>query len=180
MRPVVDAGLVAEELVLESRVPSCVVRLGYLYGPESRNLKAYRRAFRLSRPYWAGPPQALQLHLHSHDAARALLAAALQRAPGRVLSARDDVPVSFATFMDEFARLVGNPVPLHIFEFTRPFAHLIIAEEHMQMVELASAAAPAGVPPLGFAPLFADYHAGLREVVDAWARGGGRGASTRA
>ena len=55
MRPIVDGAREAEQMVLDSGTPSCVVRLGYLYGPEWHDLRAYRRAFRLGRPYWAGP-----------------------------------------------------------------------------------------------------------------------------
>jgi AraC-like DNA-binding protein len=50
-------------------VPACVVRVGYLYGPQSADLRAYRTAFRLGRPYWSGPAKALQYHLHQFDAA---------------------------------------------------------------------------------------------------------------
>jgi nucleoside-diphosphate-sugar epimerase len=170
LRPIVAAGLAAEELVLNSGVPACVVRLGYRYGPESRSLRQYRRAFRIGRPYWSGPASIKQRHVHSQDAARALLAAARQLPSGTILNAADDRPVSFATFMDEFARLIGNPLPLHILGIARVPARLVVAEEHMQMVELASAKA-AGTPrPRGFRPLFADYRVGLRQVVDAWSR----------
>src|SRR6202011_3593629 len=40
LRPVVEAALEAERLVIESERPSVVVRLGYLYGPDSRDLRA--------------------------------------------------------------------------------------------------------------------------------------------
>jgi hypothetical protein len=170
LRPLIEAARRAEDMVLSGDVPACVVRLGYLYGPRSRNLRAYRRAFRLGRPYWAGPVGVEQQHLHTADAARALLAAARSRRAGALLAASDDLPVSFARFMDEFANLIGNPVPLHLLRFSRPLARLIVAEEHMQMVELPTGALARGPRPAGFAPRFADYRSGLREVVDAWAR----------
>ena len=50
MRGVADAAEEAEDLVLRSGRRACVVRLGYQYGPESRDLRAYRRAFALGRP----------------------------------------------------------------------------------------------------------------------------------
>ncbi len=166
---VADAAREAEDMVLRGRIPSCVVRLGYRYGPESRDLRLYRRAFRLGRPYWAGPPSVLQRHLHTDDAAAALLAAARQRPAGKTLCAADDAPVSFATFMDHFARLAGNPVPLHIPGLLRPLTRVLIAEEHVQMVDLASADADDRPRPRGFAPAFTDYRMGLRQVFDAWA-----------
>jgi len=76
LRSIAETILECEQLVLSGSVPACVVRLGYLYGPASRDLLAYRAAFRIGRPYWAGPRRALQYHLHQFDAVGALLAAA--------------------------------------------------------------------------------------------------------
>ena len=168
LQPFVDAALEAEDMVLRSAVPASVVRLGYLYGPELRDLRAYRRAFRIGRPYWAGPDTVKQRHLHTHDAVRALLAAASRRSPGRVLAAADNQPVSFAAFMDHFARLSGNPLPLHLPAIMRPLSHAVVAEVHMQMVEAPTAAVPGTPRPAGFAPLYPTYRSGLRQVVDAW------------
>ena len=55
LRSCVDAILECEALALSGPVPACVVRLGYLYGPTSADLLAYRTAFHLGRPYWSGP-----------------------------------------------------------------------------------------------------------------------------
>jgi hypothetical protein len=165
------AALEAEDLVLSGSIPSCVVRLGYRYGPESRDLRSYQLAFRIGRPYWAGSRGVKQRHLHSDDAASALLAAARQRPVGKTLYAADDTPASFATFMDCFARRVGNRVPLHIPGLMRPLTRVLIAEEHVQQVDLASADAPDRPRPRGFTPLHADYRSGLGQVVDAWKGG---------
>ncbi len=75
LRSSVEAILECEALALSGPLPACVVRLGYLYGPQSADLRAYRTAFRLGRPYWSGPRRARQYHLHQFDAASALLAA---------------------------------------------------------------------------------------------------------
>ncbi len=163
----VEGALAAEQVVLQARRPACVVRLGYLYGPGSRSLRAYRRAFRIGRPYWAGPARVRQRFLHTHDAARALLAAA-RGVAGSVTVAADDQPATFAAFMDHFARLVGNPLPLHIPGVLAPVSHLVIAQEHMDMVRLATARIPDRPRPRGFTPRFPAYRGGLREVVHAW------------
>jgi nucleoside-diphosphate-sugar epimerase len=168
LQPIIDATLEAESMVLAGGVAACVLRLGYLYGPESRNLKAYRRAFRIGRPYWAGRDDVQQRFLHTEDAATALLLAATQRPSGRLRSATDQQPVSFASFMDHFAKLVGNPLPLHLPAFMAPVSRIIIAAEHMQMVEVPTAAIPRLPSPRGFRPAFPRYRAGLRQVVDAW------------
>jgi nucleoside-diphosphate-sugar epimerase len=110
----VDAILECEALVLASALPACVVRLGYLYGPDSADLRAYRTAFRLARPYWSGKADALQDHIHQLDAAAALLAAGRARNAGKTFYATDGHPMAFEPFMDAFAHRVGRPRPLHL------------------------------------------------------------------
>jgi nucleoside-diphosphate-sugar epimerase len=167
LRPIVDAAREAEEMVLASARPACVVRVGYLYGPEWRDLRAYRRAFQLGRPYWAGPRHNPQHHLYSNDAARALLTAAQRRAAGRRTYATDGTPASFADFMDHFARLVGRSRPLHVPARARPLIRLVVSELHMEAVELAATGAAAPRLP-GWRPLVQSYREGLAEVVEAW------------
>jgi len=168
LRSIVLAILECESRVLAGPVPACVVRLGYLYGPQSADLRAYRTAFRLGRPYWSGPAKALQYHLHQLDAASALLAAAKLRNKDRILYATDGHPVPFMKLMDAFARRVGRRTPLHLPLFSRPLAKVIVREEHMQQTALAMPprAPTPGVP--GWTPKLADYRKGLDEVVEAW------------
>jgi nucleoside-diphosphate-sugar epimerase len=168
LRSIAETILECERLVLAGPAPACVVRLGYLYGPESRDLRAYRKAFRIGRPYWAGPRDARQYHLHQDDAVSALVAAAKPRNAGRILYATGGKPVPFMQFMDDFARRIGNPLPLHVPRIARPVIRLIVREEHMQQAALAMPSrAPAPRVP-GWKPAFADYRKGLDQVVDAW------------
>jgi hypothetical protein len=167
LEPIVDAAREAEQLILADGRPARVVRLGYLYGPGSRMLKAYRTAFRIGRPYWAGPRRRFHHFLHTEDAARALLQAAKRGGRGRILYATDDRPASFGSFMDHFARLIGNPLPLHLPALSRSVSHLVVAEEHMQMVELGVQGPASPVVP-GFIPRYGDYREGLAQVVQAW------------
>ncbi|MDQ2960451.1 MAG: hypothetical protein M3R48_05305 [Candidatus Dormibacteraeota bacterium] len=168
---IADAAREAERLVLDSGRPACVVRLGYLYGPGMRDLRAYRRAFQLGRPYWAGPRHNLQHHLHTTDAARALLRAAATRPKGTVTYATDANPASFADFMDHFAHLVGRAHPLHLPRVSRVLVHPVVRELHQQMTDVgAPGVALAEVP--GWTPNFADYRAGLAQVIEAWQRPG--------
>jgi nucleoside-diphosphate-sugar epimerase len=170
LRSWLDAIRECEALVLAGPVPVCVVRLGYLYGPESADLHAYRAAFRLGRPYWSGPAKALQYHVHQFDAAAALLAAGRPRNVGKTLYATDDHAVSFTKFMDAFAHRVGRRTPLHLPLFSKPLAKAIVCEEHMQQAALPM---PHRLPTPrvpGWTPKFADYRAGLDQVIEAWAQ----------
>jgi nucleoside-diphosphate-sugar epimerase len=168
LRSCVEAILECEALVLSCPLPACVVRLGYLYGPHSADLRAYRTAFGIGRPYWAGPPKARQYHLHQFDAASALLAAARSRNAGRMLYAIDGHAVSFTTLMDAFAHRVGRRYPLHLPLFSKPLAKVIVREEHMQQVALPMPPrAPRPRVP-GWTPKFPDYRTGLDQVIGAW------------
>src|SRR5215468_7732323 len=157
LRSIAATILECEQLVLAGPVPACVVRIGYLYGPESRDLRAYRTAFRIGRPYWAGPREALQYHLHQYDAVSALLAGAKRRNAGRILYATDGKPLSFMQFMDEFARKCGRRTPLHVPRLVAPLMRLVVRKEHVQQCDLAMPArAPKpGVP--GWKPAHTDY-----------------------
>ncbi|MEA2646156.1 MAG: hypothetical protein QOE92_1239, partial [Chloroflexota bacterium] len=164
---IVEAALAAEQAVLSSGRPACVVRLGYLYGPTSEDLKAYELAFSIGRPYWAGPRRNLQHHLHVADAASALLTTATARPAGEVLYAADAHPASFSSFMDHFARRIGNPVPLHIPRIGGLMAQFVVKREHQQMTALA-VHGPATPQVPGWKPAFADYRAGIADVLAAW------------
>ncbi len=157
-----------EDIVLSGPVPCCVVRLAYLYGPQSQDLLAYRQAFKLGRPYWAGPRKALQDHLHLQDAVSALLAAARPGNAGKVFYASDGTPLPFMSFMDAFARRVGRSCPLHVPRLAAPLIRLVVRKEHMQQVALSMPAqAPKPMVP-GWKPVYADYRAGLDQVIDDW------------
>jgi nucleoside-diphosphate-sugar epimerase len=164
----VDAILECEALVLAGPLPACVVRLGYLYGPDSADLRAYRTAFRLGRPYWSGEADALQYHVHQLDAACALLAAARAGNEGKTYYATDGHAVSFELFMDAFAHRVGRSRPLHLPRSSRLLARAIIRAEHMQQTALAMPPhAPSPRVP-AWRPRFADYRSGLDQVIEAW------------
>ena len=171
LRSLVDIILECEATALSGPVPACVVRLGYLYGPESADLLAYRAAFRLGRPYWAGPPAALQYHLHQFDAASSLLAAARQRNAGKILYATDGHAASFTRLMDAFAHRIGKRNPLHLPLCLKPVAKVIVREEHMQQAALSMPprAPKPSVP--GWKPKFPNYRGGLDQILEAWATG---------
>ncbi|HTT11755.1 MAG TPA: hypothetical protein VMG60_12755 [Burkholderiaceae bacterium] len=168
LRSLAQAILEYERLALAGPLPACIVRLGYLYGPSSRDLRAYRTAFRLGRPYWAGARTAPQFHLYESDAVAALLAAGRPRNTGRTYYATDGHPLSFMHFMDDFARKLGRRVPLHVPRLATPLIRAIVRKEHMQQCDLAMPAqAPTPDVP-GWKPQVTDYRVGQDRIIAAW------------
>lgn len=168
LRSLAQTILELEQRVLSGPIAACVVRLGYLYGPDSQDLRAYRKAFRLRRPYWAGARAAGQFHLHHEDAVSALLAAAAARHAGRTLYAVAGPPVSFMQFMDHFARRVGTRLPLHAPRVAEPLFKLVVRKEHMQQVALAMPARPPSPRVPGWKPAWPDHRVALDRIVEAW------------
>jgi nucleoside-diphosphate-sugar epimerase len=168
LRSAVDAILECEALALSGPVPACVVRLGYLYGPTSADLLAYRTAFHLGRPYWSGPRKARQYHLHQFDAASALLAAMRTPNTGTIFYATDGHAISFMQFMDAFAHRVGRRTPLHLPSCSKLLARVIIREEHMQQTALPMPPATPTPRLPGWRPQFSDYRDGLDQVIRTW------------
>jgi hypothetical protein len=168
LRSIAQTIVECEGLALSGPVPACVVRLGYLYGADSSDLRAYRTAFRLGRPYWAGPRNALQYHLHQADAVSALLTAAKRGNAGRVFYATDVMPVSFMQFMDDFARRTGRRFPLHVPRIAAPLIRPLVLKEHMQQAALAMPARTPSPRVPGWKPAFPDYRVGLDQIIEAW------------
>jgi nucleoside-diphosphate-sugar epimerase len=179
LRSLASAILEREAAVLAGPVPACVVRLGYLYGPHSADLRAYRRAFALGRPYWSGPPSASQYHLHQADAVSAILAAARVRHAGRTFHATDGHPVPFRKFMDTFAHRVGRPSAWHLPPWLGPLVGWIVREEHRQQAALGMPPGPPGPVVPGWQPKYRDYRLGLDQVIEAWGREDGAGSRTQ-
>ncbi len=160
-----------EDIVRSGPLPCCVLRLGYLYGPASKDLLGYRKAFGLGRPYWAGPRDSLQDHLHQQDAASALLAAAQPKNAGKLYYATDGTPLAFRELMDGFAHRVGCSHPLHAPRISAPLMRLVVRKEHMQQVALSMPSqAPRPMVP-GWRPVFADHRQGLDQLIETWAAG---------
>jgi nucleoside-diphosphate-sugar epimerase len=130
-------------------------------GRRAGTLLAYRQTFRIGRPYWAGPRNALHHHLHLHDAVGALAKAAQAGHAGQVFYATDGTPLAFSPFMDDFARRVGNPLPSHVPRIATGLIKLVLRKEHMQPVALAMPAQKPLPRVPGWKPRYADHHDGL-------------------
>jgi hypothetical protein len=129
---------------------------------------AYRKAFRLGRPYWSGLSAARQYQVHQFDAASALIAVARPKHAGNIYYATDGCAVSFERFMDAFARRVGREKPLHLPLISNLLARVIIRQEHMQQTALRMPPRSPFPQVPAWKPIFKDYRQGLDHVIQAW------------
>jgi len=130
------AAIAAENRVLNSKIPTCLLRLGYLYGPQSQDLKPYIKPFQLRRPYFVSPTNNLGNWLHFKEAAQALVQVAEQKPVGATFNMVDGVPVSFSDFVDHFALSLGRSRPEHIPIWLTPVALLVVTPQQVELLKL--------------------------------------------
>ncbi|MEG4320653.1 MULTISPECIES: NAD-dependent epimerase/dehydratase family protein [unclassified Microcoleus] len=162
--------IATENQVTNSQIPSCVLRLGYLYGPESEDLKLYIKSFKLGRPYFAGPESNLGNWLHFEDAAAALVQVAEQQPRGAIFNVVDGVPVSFADFIDRFAFTLGRKRPGHIPMWLTPLAlALVVTPQQVDLLKLITTVnSDSFRKQFGWSPRYVSYREGLQQTVDTW------------
>ncbi len=164
--PVFAAAARAEQQVRDSGLPATILRLGYLYGADFKDLDLYVKAFRWHRLYWSGPKRALANFLNVYDAARALALAAAQPPSGETFNVVDGSPTSFAAFMDTFANEYGFAHPMHIPTWSAPLARAFITPQHMQQTALVTTVnANAFRQRFNWSPRYPDYRAGLADTI---------------
>lgn len=107
--PVFRAALEAEQMVWDSGLPACILRAGYVYGPQCAALVDLRDA--LGRSVNTGKADAWSNWIYVDDLAKALLQAAIQQEAGVLFNIVDDTPATPAEFANYFAESRGLPQP---------------------------------------------------------------------
>lgn len=167
--PIFQAAIEAEDKITNSNIPNCLLRMGFLYGPQSEDLKKYETSFKLHRPYYAGPEDHLANFLHYEDAAKALVLVAEQQPVGKVFNVVDGMPAPFADFIDTFALRLGKSKPGHIPLFTAPVAQIIIKPQQMELLDLSTTVKNDLIcQQLGWQPSYASYQEGLEQTIATW------------
>ncbi|HEX2915969.1 MAG TPA: NAD-dependent epimerase/dehydratase family protein [Chloroflexia bacterium] len=167
--PIFRAALRAETMLSISEVEACLLRLGYLYGPQSHDLKLYIKSFQAFRPYYPGPPGQLQPWLHYEDAASALALAVSRQPAGEIFNVADDTPTSFGTFMDYFAEQAGFTRPWHIPRWSTPLTALIFTRQQFELLDQTVTVNTGKIKnKLGWKLAYPSYLDGVREIMSAW------------
>ena len=170
--PIFAAAIAAEDQVTNSGIPSCLLRLGFLYGSQSEDLQKYEFSFKLHRPFYAGPEDHLANFLHYEDAAQALVMVAEAQSVGK-FNVVDGTPVPFATFIDTYALKLGYSKPGHIPLFTAPVAQIMIKPQQMELLDLSTTVNSEDIrQQLGWTPRYQSYEAGLEQTISLWRQQG--------
>ena len=169
--PIFQAAIRAEEQIANSSIPHCTLRFGFLYGPQSQDLKKYETSFKLHRPYYAGPEDNLANFVHYEDAAKALVLIVEQQL-GETFNVVDDKAIPFANFIDTYAMKLGYSKPGHIPLFTAPVAKVIVKEPQMEILDRSTTANSDRIKQLGWSPSYKDYQEGLDQTISTWQQQG--------
>ena len=167
--PIFNSAIEVEEQIKKSNIPYCLLRMGFLYGPQSEDLKKYETSFKLKRPYYAGPEDNLANFLHYEDAAKALVLVVEQQPVGETFNVVDGTPTPFANFIDTYALKLGYSKPAHIPLFTAPVAKVIIKEPQMEILDLSTTVKSDRIKEqLNWSPSYVSYEEGLEQTLSVW------------
>jgi len=101
------AAVEAEDRVLNSGVPACILRAGFVYGAEGDGNLALRESLRQGKPLVVSDNHTYGNWIYAGDLAAAAIRAAEQRPAGTIVNIVDNEPVSPAAFVDHFAERLG-------------------------------------------------------------------------
>ena len=170
--PIFQSAIEAEKQIANGNIPCCLLRMGFLYGPQSEDLKKYETSFKLHRPYYAGPEDNLANFLHYEDAAKALVLVVEQQ-PTKEFNVVDGTPTPFANFIDTYAMKLGYSQPGHIPLFTAPVAKVIIKEPQTEILDLSTTVNSDRIrQQLNWSPSYGSYHEGLEQTISVWQQQG--------
>jgi 2-alkyl-3-oxoalkanoate reductase len=158
------SALRAERIALDAALPSCVLRLGYLYGPTSNSLRKLVDALRGSRPIVSG--HGLINFVHMDDAAEAIRRAAEIRKDDAILNITDGSPITSAAFLDKLTSVVGISAPAGLPKFVQRF---VASKQQQDLMELSARVRNTRAKEeLGWSPRFDQVGKGLEDTMLTW------------
>jgi nucleoside-diphosphate-sugar epimerase len=105
--PALRAAIEAEDMVLNSGVPACILRAGFVYGPYGEGNLALREAIQQGKPLVVNDGHQYSNWVYGADLASAAILAAHKQPAGEIFNVVDDAPLPPAQFLDHFAAAFG-------------------------------------------------------------------------
>jgi nucleoside-diphosphate-sugar epimerase len=101
------AAIEAEDTVLKSGLPACILRAGFVYGPYGEGNITLRDAIQQGKPLVVNEGHRYANWICAPDLASAAILAAHRQPAGEIFNVVDDAPLPPAQFLDHFAAAFG-------------------------------------------------------------------------
>lgn len=161
--PLFRAAVEAEDRVLSSGVPACVIRAGRLYGAGEDGTEALIETLRRGRGVVTGDAHAVTSWVHVADLAAALVLAAEQQPAGQVFNVADETPAAPVELVHYLAESLGMPAPGQPPSFPlRPASNDVLDTLLAASARIRSDKAR---QTLGWQPRYSSYRAGLDQTL---------------
>jgi len=163
--PLAKVGRQAEILVMESGLNYTILRAGYVYGPTSPVMRAISDALSAGRPVHTGKGDNVAPWVTTVDMATALYLAIYEQPHNEIFNIVDDLPATPREFLDQLAIEQGiatqGGMAALLKRFNRPQApELLGLSTRVSNIKAKDA--------LGWTPKFADYKAGIDDLLLSW------------
>jgi len=167
------AALAAEDAVLSSGVPACILRPGFVYGAHGDAHIAFRDALRHGKPLVVNDGHQYANWIYAGDLASAAIRAAQQQPNGEIFNIADDHPASPAEFVDYFAAAfgVGKAARLPSSRLPGFAARNVNAMQRILWDMSLRVKNDKAKAQLGWSPRYPSYREGIEQALLAWRAG---------
>lgn len=158
----------AEQHILASGVPACVLRAGFNYGENDAAAAALADLVRRGRSIYLGDSHTVLNWIHAADLAQAAVLAAEQQPAGHIFNIVDNEPTSASAFAGHMATSLGLPAPA---ADNSPGFALRRTTSDMQRTQLATSVRlknDKAKEVLGWMPKYPTIQSGMDQVLLAW------------
>ncbi|MEZ4669571.1 MAG: NAD(P)-dependent oxidoreductase [Anaerolineae bacterium] len=160
--------LAAEQHIMASGVPACVLRAGFNYGEDDVAVRDVADHIMQGRPLYLGDSHTVLNWIHAADLASAAVLAAEQQPAGQTFNVVNDNPTSASAFASQLATGLGVPSPVGD-QITGFRAQRATSE--MQRLLLATSARlknDKAKSVLGWTPRYPDIQSGIDQMLLGW------------
>lgn len=158
----------AEKAVLAAETPACVLRAGYIYGPDSSVILALRDGLHGSGSLPLGDDHLIANWVHAADLAAAVGLALEKQPDGAVFNITDGHPVSPGEFADYFAEQYGVRKPGRQ-RLPAVLAQIMLpAAQRALLTASAKASTDKAREVLGWQPQHISFHQGIEQALLTW------------
>jgi nucleoside-diphosphate-sugar epimerase len=169
--PALRAAIEAEDLVLNSGLPACILRAGFVYGPYGQGNLALREAIQQGKPLVVNEGRQYSNWIYAADLASAAILAAQKQPAGEIFNVVDNAPLPAVEFLDHVAAVFGVQKAARIPTGRIPGfpARQTTSEmQHILWDMSLRAKNDKAKAQLGWTPRYPTYREGIEQTLLAW------------